>query len=47
MIQFKTFFNDISASATIAGFVTVLVLGALLIEIGSWMFALGLGIGLT
>jgi benzoate membrane transport protein len=62
MTRFKTFFNDISASAIIAGFVTVLVgftssavivfqaaqvLGASSIEIGSWMFALGLGMGLT
>lgn len=56
------FFKDFSASAAIAGFVTVLVgftssavivfqaaqaLGASPAEIGSWMFALGLGMGLT
>ncbi|HEY9621792.1 MAG TPA: benzoate/H(+) symporter BenE family transporter [Crinalium sp.] len=54
--------KDFSASAAIAGFVTVLVgftssavivfqaaqaLGASPTEIGSWMFALGLGMGLT
>lgn len=54
--------KDFSASAVIAGFVTVLVgftssavivfqaaqaLGASSIEIGSWMFALGLGMGAT
>lgn len=54
--------KDFSASAVIAGFVTVLVgftssfvivfqaaqvLGASPTEIGSWMFALGLGMGLT
>lgn len=56
------FLKDFSASAAIAGFVTVLVgftssavivfqaaqaLGASAAEIGSWMFALGLGMGLT
>ena len=56
------FLKDISISAVIAGFVTVLVgftssavivfqaaqaLGASSIEIGSWMFALGLGMGIT
>lgn len=56
------FFKDISASAVIAGFVTVLVgftssavivfqaaqtLGASPTEIGSWMLALGLGMGST
>ncbi|MBD2090915.1 benzoate/H(+) symporter BenE family transporter [Microcoleus sp. FACHB-1515] len=56
------FLKDFSASAAIAGFVTVLVgftssavivfqaaqaLGASPAEIGSWMFALGLGMGLT
>lgn len=58
----KGFFKDISASAIIAGFVTVLVgftssavivfqaaqaLNATPAEIGSWMWALGLGMGLT
>lgn len=57
-----TFFKDISLSAVMAGFVTVLVgftsaavivfqaaqtLGASSAEIGSWMLALGLGMGLT
>jgi len=57
-----TFLKDFSASAAIAGFVTVLVgftssavivfraaqaLGASSAEISSWMFALGLGMGLT
>lgn len=57
-----SFIKDISFSAIVAGFVTVLVgftssgilvvqaaqaLGATPIEIGSWMWALGLGIGLT
>lgn len=57
-----TLLKDFSASAVIAGFVTVLVgftssavivfqaaqtLGASPTEIGSWMFALGLGMGLT
>jgi len=56
------FLKDVSTSAVIAGFVTVLVgftssaiivfqaaqaLGASPREIGSWMFALGLGMGLT
>lgn len=55
-------FNDVSTSAIIAGFVTVLVgftsagvivfqaaqtLQASPAEIGSWMFALGMGMGLT
>jgi len=59
---FKTFLKDLSASAIIAGFVTVLVgftssavivfqaaqaLNASAAEIGSWMWALGLGMGLT
>jgi len=58
----KSFFNDISVSAIVAGFVTVLVgftssavivfqaaqtLGASSAEIGSWMLALGLGMGIT
>lgn len=58
----RTLFQDLSASAVIAGFVTVLVgftssavivfqaahaLGASPAEIGSWMCALGLGMGLT
>lgn len=62
MTLFKGFFQDISAAAVIAGFVTVLVgftssavivfqaaqaLNASPTEIGSWMFALGLGMGLT
>lgn len=57
-----TLIKDLSISAVIAGFVTVLVgftssavivfqaaqaLGASPAEIGSWMFALGLGMGLT
>lgn len=57
-----TFLKDLSASAVIAGFVTVLVgftssavivfqaaqaLNASSAEIGSWMWALGLGMGLT
>jgi benzoate membrane transport protein len=57
-----TFFKDLSASAVIAGFVTVLVgftssavivfqaaqaLNASPEEIASWMWALGLGMGLT
>jgi benzoate membrane transport protein len=57
-----TFFKDFSASALIAGFVTVLVgftssavivfqaahaFGASPAEIASWMWALGLGMGLT
>lgn len=56
------FFKDLSLSAVIAGFVTVLVgftssavivfqaantLGATPAQIGSWMWALGLGMGLT
>lgn len=57
-----SFFRDFSASAIIAGFVTVLVgftssavivfqaahtLGASPAQIGSWIWALGLGMGLT
>jgi benzoate membrane transport protein len=57
-----TLIKDLSASAVIAGFVTVLVgftssavivfqaahaLGATPAEIGSWMWALGLGMGVT
>ncbi len=58
----KGFFRDLSFSAIVAGFVTVLVgftssavivfqaaqtLGASEAEIGSWMLALGLGMGIT
>ena len=58
----KAWLNDVSISAVMAGFVTVLVgftsaavivfqaaraLGATSAEIGSWMWALGLGMGLT
>lgn len=58
----KSFLSDISFSAIVAGFVTVLVgftssavivfqaaqtLGASEAEIGSWMLALGLGMGVT
>lgn len=58
----KAFLSDVSFSAVVAGFVTVLVgftgagvivfqaaqaLGATAAEIGSWMWALGLGMGLT
>jgi benzoate membrane transport protein len=57
-----TFLKDLSASAIIAGFVTVLVgftssavivfqaaqtLNATPAQVGSWMFALGIGMGLT
>lgn len=60
--SFNGFFSDISFSAIVAGFVTVLVgftssavivfqaaqtLGASEAEIGSWMLALGLGMGIT
>ena len=63
MIQrFSALLDDVSLSAAIAGFVTVLVgftsaaaivfqaaqaLGATSDEIGSWIWALGVGIGLT
>ncbi|MBD1852507.1 benzoate/H(+) symporter BenE family transporter [Leptolyngbya sp. FACHB-711] len=62
MVSAKSFFNDLSFSAIVAGFVTVLVgftssavivfqaaqtLGASEAEIGSWMLALGLGMGIT
>jgi benzoate membrane transport protein len=62
MTLFKGCSQDISVSAVIAGFVTVLVgftssavivfqaaqaLNASPAEIGSWMFALGMGMGLT
>lgn len=62
LLRFSALLDDVSLSAVIAGFVTVLVgftgagaivfqaaraLGATPNEIGSWIWALGLGIGLT
>ncbi|MGP1374985.1 MAG: benzoate/H(+) symporter BenE family transporter [Almyronema sp.] len=60
--RIRALFRDVSISAVIAGFVSVLVgfssaavivfqaaqaLGATAAEIGSWMWALGIGMGLT
>ena len=62
LLRFSALLDDVSLSAVIAGFVTVLVgftgagaivfqaaraLGATPNEIGSWIWALGLGMGLT
>jgi benzoate membrane transport protein len=43
----RSFFRDLSLPAVIAGFITVLVGFASSAEIASWMWALGIGMGVT